>query len=87
MQEGANLVLDTMGPFTVFCKPRMALTREANRTRRDTIKMYVLLSVCMYSHSVSAAVMAQRAKEAKQRRNKSTPCSLVLLLSLLEAEE
>ena len=23
LQEGANLMLDTMGPFTVFCKPRM----------------------------------------------------------------
>ena len=50
-------MLDSMGPFTVYCKPRMALTREANRTRRDTIKLYVLLSVCMYSHRISAAVM------------------------------
>ena len=50
-------MLDTMGSFTVFCKPRMAMTREAGRTRRDTIKLYVLLSVCMYSHRVSAAVM------------------------------
>ena len=38
-------MLDSFGPFIVFCKPRMALTREANRTRRDTIKLYVLLSV------------------------------------------
>ena len=57
LQEGKNLMIDTFGPMTVFCKPRMALTREANRTRRDTIKLYVLLSVCMYSHRVSAAVL------------------------------
>ena len=50
-------MIDTFGPMTVFCKPRMALTREAHRTRRDTIKLYVLLSVCMYTHRVSAAIL------------------------------
>ena len=57
MIEGVNLIIDTLGPYHLKTRPFMPVTRETARTRRDTVKLYVLLSVCMYSHRISAAVL------------------------------
>ena len=57
MVEGVSLMVDTFGLYILRTKPTMSATREATRTRRDTVKLYVMLWVCMYSHHVSAAVL------------------------------
>ena len=56
--EGHSLMVDVAGPWSLLCKPREAsTTREATRTGRDKLKLYVLLSICMYSHRISCSVM------------------------------
>ena len=57
--EGQNLMLDVAGPWLLFCKPRysQAVTRAAGRTKRDQIKLFVLVTVYMFSHRVECAVI------------------------------
>jgi hypothetical protein len=57
MVEGVNLMLDTFGPIQLKTKPSQPATRGGTYRRRDTVKLYVLLSICMYSHRISAAVL------------------------------
>ena len=59
LTEGRNLMIDVAGPWLLFCKPRssQAVTRAAGRTKRDQIKFFVLVTVCMFSHSVECTVL------------------------------
>ena len=64
MVEGMNLMLDTFGPVILKSRPSQPATRGATHRRRDTVKLYVLLSVCMYSHRISAAVLDSMTTES-----------------------
>ena len=55
--EGRGIMVDTCGPFVLLTKPKAAVTRETARSRRDTVKLYILISICMYSHNISAAII------------------------------
>ena len=52
-------MIDVCGPYLMYTKPRasQAVTRAAAKTRRDQLKLFVLLGICMYSHRVEAAVL------------------------------
>ena len=64
MIEGIGLMLDTFGPVILKSRPSQPATRGATHRRRDTVKLYVLLSVCMYSHRISAAVLDSMTTES-----------------------
>ena len=64
MVEGVNLMLDSFGPIQLKTRPFQPATRGATHRRRDTVKLYVLLSVCMYSHRISAAVLDSMSTES-----------------------
>ena len=55
--EGRGIMVDTCRPFVLLTKPKAAVTRETARSRRDTVKLYILISICMYSHNISAAII------------------------------
>ena len=57
MVEGQGLMIDTFGPYQLHTNSKASVTREATRTSRDTVKLYVFLLVCMYSNCISAAVL------------------------------
>ena len=64
MIEGVHLMIDTFWPYQLKTKPFLPVTRETARTRRATVKLYVLLSVCMYSLRTSAAVLDSMSIES-----------------------
>ena len=64
MIKGVNLIINTFRPYQLKTKPFLPVTRETARTRRDTVKLYVLLSVCMFSLKISAAVLDSMSMES-----------------------
>ena len=57
--EGNSLMVNCCGRLTLLCKPRgVSTTREAARTGRDRIKLYMLLShrILMHTDSLTSAL-------------------------------
>jgi len=50
MVEGAVLMLDVAGPYLLKARPNI-------RGRVDKIKLHLLLSICLFSHRISVAVL------------------------------
>ena len=50
MVEGAVLMLDVAGPYMLKARPNI-------RGRVDKIKLHLLLSICLFSHRISVAIL------------------------------
>ena len=50
MVEGAVLMLDVAGPYMLKARPNI-------RGKVEKVKVHLLLSICLFSHRISAAVM------------------------------
>jgi hypothetical protein len=58
LSEGAQIVVDVAGPYSVFLNPNTVgatVTRAAKRTHRTRVKRWVLLGICYFSHRVEVS--------------------------------
>ena len=52
--EGSHMMVDVCGPWLVKARPNSG---NQTRNRTDKVKVHLLISICLFSHRVSVAVL------------------------------